>query len=121
MVKVMSQADVLGIIKDLGTTMTKQTLTGKTYAPATGTVTESGASTETVYATPPMPYRRGMIEGATLERAALVSFIAAKDVSAAPIKGYEITFNSIVWKIVGVETFYDDATAIMWMVELEKP
>jgi len=121
MVKIMSQADVLGIIKDLGTTMTKQTLTSKGYTAATGAVAEAGGGTETAYATPPMPYVRSMGDGSSVERASMVTYIAAKDLSVAPIKGYELTFDSVVWKIISVDTLTDDGVAIMYMCEVAKP
>ena len=121
MVKIMSPADVLDIIKQLGTTMTKQTLTSKTYTPGTGAVAEVGGSTETAYATPPMPYVRSMGDGSTVERSVMMTYIAAKDLSVAPIKGYELTFDSIVWKIVSVDTLTDDGVAILYMCEVAKP
>jgi len=90
------------------------------YDPDTGSVIESGTTNYTVKVTPPENYIASMIDGDTIMANDTHISVAASGLSFTPVTGMKVTFDSLVWKIVSVQTEYTGESIGLYTMQLRR-
>ena len=91
------------------------------HDPTTRSVTPSGAvASYTWKVVPPQPYKNQYVDGKTIKREDLITWIAAEDLTFTPVNGMLVTFKSTKFKIVAVDPIYSGDLVCLYELQLRK-
>lgn len=108
-------AKVVAILSTYGADVTFTVESGKTYNPATGTVTSSAAD-YVVKSSPPYPYARQFINGDTVQEGDMQIIIAPPS-GWTPANGQKFVLDSHTFRVVSVEPIYSGALVAAYRIQ----
>ena len=110
---------VLKLINDLGTPMTYEITTGKTYDPETRKSTAGTTTTHSnVKSAPPDKYNQRFIDGDLIKQGDMVTYVAGKDAVFTPVINMKVTHQGNVYKAMNVSPIYSGDFIAAWEIQL---
>ena len=109
----------LELVAKFGKVVTFKEVT-KDYTAATGDVVESGVTNHSVKVTPPEKYDDALINGDLIQIGDTKISLPKSGLLFTPIRGMQVTIDSITWKIEKVSPIYTGEQIALYELQLRK-
>lgn len=101
------------LLAELGrdVTLTNET---RSYDRTTGKTTVTGTASQTVLASPLLPYKKTVADGDLIRNDASSTFFSAVGLTLVPVFGTMILIDGETWRVLVANRFDSDANAALW-------